>query len=229
MSDIPSQTDTQIPFAGRWNASRAEKIADGVVHVIGLVCAISAGSILLALSFFRTGAAEYTAAVFYVLALLAVLSISFVYNMWPLTPAKWVLRRFDHSMIYVLIAATYTPFLVQLPENSWARTMLVVVWSAAFAGMTIKIFLPGKLDRLAVVFYLATGWSGVAMVVPLVETLSSTTLVLLAAGGLVYSLGVIFYVWRSLKFQSAVWHSFVVVGAGLHCAAVIDSLVVSRL
>lgn len=229
MSIGSHQSETQIPFVGRWNASRAEKIADGVVHIIGLVCAISAGSILLALSFFRTGPGEYAAAVFYVLALLAVLSISLVYNMWPLTPAKWVLRRFDHSMIYVLIAATYTPFLVQLPDTTWAKTMMIVIWSAAAAGMAIKIFLPGKLDRLAVIFYLATGWSGVAMAAPMVQTLPGATLVLLAAGGLVYSLGVIFYIWRSLKFQSALWHSFVIVGAGLHCAAVIDSLVVSRL
>jgi hemolysin III len=229
MSIVSNQTGTQIPFVGRWDTSRAEKIADGVVHVIGLVCAISGGSILLALSFFRTGPAEYAAAVFYVLALLAVLSISFAYNMWPLTPAKWILRRFDHSMIYVLIAATYTPFLMQLPDTTWARPMLIVIWSAAVAGMALKIFLPGRLDRLAVGFYLATGWSGVAMAAPLIETLPTATLALLAAGGMVYTLGVIFYIWRNLKFQSAVWHGFVVIGAGLHCAALIDSLVISRL
>lgn len=229
MRSETGQIDAKIAYPGRWEASFAEKIADGVVHLIGIVCAISAGSILLALSFSSTARTEYLAVILYVAALLSVLSVSFVYNMWPLTPAKWLLRRFDHSMIYVLIAATYTPFLVQLHDKDNANLMLVGLWLAAGAGMVLKIFLPGRLDRLAIAFYLLTGWSGLALANPLIEALPRTTLTLIVAGGVVYSAGVIFYVWRSLRFQSALWHIFVVIGAGLHCAAVIDSLVINRL
>jgi len=217
------------PFTGRFVYSRAELIADGIVHAIGIVLAIAAGSALLALAAFNTGPGEYAAVIFYVVSLLAVFSVSCAYNMWPLTPAKWILRRFDHAAIYVLIAGTYTPFLAQLPDADVAWAMIAVVWGAALLGMAIKLFLPGRFDRLAVLFYLAIGWSGVAVSGPLLETLPASTMWLIVAGGIVYSLGVIFFAWKQLKFQSAVWHGFVVAGAALHLAAVMDCLVVNRL
>lgn len=229
MSSETAQEKGKVNFVGRWDASPTERLADGIVHLIGIVCAISAGSILLALSFSKTASGEYLAVILYVAALLSVLSISFAYNMWPQTPAKWLLRRFDHSMIYVLIAATYTPFLVQLPDTANANLMLAGLWIAAGAGMALKIFMPGRLDRLAVAFYLLTGWSGLALANPLIAALPQTTVTLIIAGGVVYTAGVIFYIWRSLRFQTALWHVFVVIGAGLHCAAVLDSMVFSRI
>lgn len=221
--------ETSAPFIGRFALSRAELIADGVVHVVGIVLAIAAGSALLSVSAFHTAAGEYIAAVFFVVALLTSLSVSLAYNLWPVSPAKWMLRRFDHAGIYLLIAATYTPFLVQLPDRATAGVMAGVVWTAALAGMTIKLFLPGRFDRLALVFYLALGWSGVVIARPLVAALPSATLWLLIAGGIVYSCGVMFYARHQLRFQSAVWHCFVITGAGLHVAAMIDLLVVARL
>ena len=218
-----------IPFSGRFHYSRAELIADGIVHAVGIVLAISAGSILLALSVFHTGPWEYMAAVFYVVALLTVLSISCAYNLWPISRAKWVLRRFDHAAIYLLIAGTYTPFLAQLDDAATARLMLAVVWGAAATGIAIKLAFPGRFDRLAVVFYLAIGWSGVMILRPVVETLPATTLWLIASGGIVYSAGIVFFVWQRLRFQNAVWHAFVVTAAGLHLAAVMDCLVINRL
>ncbi len=220
--------EQQAPYAGRWHYTRGERIADGVVHLIGLIFALCAGSILLAMSFFRTGTGEYIAAIFYVLSLLAVLSVSLVYNQWPMTPVKWVLRRVDHSMIYVLIAATYTPFLAQIANPTLAASSIAGVWIAAFAGMAVKILFPGRFDRLAVGFYLAIGWSGVALAKPLIDVLPPTTLNLLALGGLIYTGGVLFYIWKSLKFQNAMWHSCVVTGAALHCIAVIDCFVLAR-
>jgi hemolysin III len=221
--------NVEIPFSGRFDYSRAELIADGIVHAIGIVLAISAGSILLAFSIFHTGPWEYVAAVFYVVALLTVLSVSCAYNLWPVSRAKWVLRRFDHAAIYLLIAGTYTPFLAQIADVTTARTMLAVVWGAAAIGIAVKLIFPGRFDRLAVVFYLAIGWSGVVVLRPVVDTLPATTLWLIAAGGVVYSVGVVFFAWHRLRFQAAVWHAFVVIAAGLHLAAVMDCLVINRL
>lgn len=229
MSDNQRKHEVAVPFVGRYTHSRAELIADGVVHAIGIVLAVAAGSVLLAISASHTATGEYLAAVVFVVALLTVLSVSCIYNLWPISPAKWVLRRFDHAGIYLLIAATYTPFLVQLDDRFTASVMAAIVWSAAIAGMAIKLFLPGRLDRLAIAFYLAMGWSGVVILRPLIATLPSATLWLLFAGGMVYSCGVVFYTWHRLRFQSAVWHSFVITGAGLHVAAMIDLLVVARL
>jgi hemolysin III len=217
------------PFVGHFIYSRAELIADGIVHAVGIVLAIAAGSALLAISPFHTAPAEYAAVVFYVVSLLTVLSISCAYNLWPVSPVKWMLRRFDHAAIYLLIAGTYTPFLAQLDDAATARAMLAVVWSAAAIGIAIKLFLPGRFDRLAVIFYLAMGWSGAAIAGTLLKTLPASTLWLIVAGGVVYSCGVVFFIWRSLRFQSAVWHGFVVTGACLHLAAVMDCLVINRL
>lgn len=220
---------SEIPFAGRFLHSRAELIADGIVHAVGIVLAISAGSILLAFSAFHTGIWEYVAAVFYVVSLLTVLSISCAYNLWPISRAKWILRRFDHAAIYLLIAGTYTPFLAQLDDPAIAWLMIGLVWGAAAAGIAIKLALPGRFDRLAIVFYLAMGWSGLTIAQILLDTLPASTLWLIVAGGMVYSSGVVFFVWQGLKFQSAVWHGFVVVAAGLHLAAVMDLLVINRI
>ncbi|RWH80373.1 MAG: hemolysin III family protein [Mesorhizobium sp.] len=220
----------EIPFMGRWHYSRAEMIADGIVHAVGIVLAIAAGSTLLALAAFHAGPGEYIAAAFYVVSLLTVLSVSLAYNLWPVSsPAKWILRRFDHAAIYLLIAATYTPFLAQLDSSPLAISMIVLVWVAAAIGIAIKVLLPGRFDRLAIVFYLAIGWSGIVLVEPLVQTLPTTSIALIVAGGIIYSCGVIFFAWKGLRFHNALWHGFVVTGAGLHLAAMVDCLVINRL
>lgn len=229
VGEYPDSKAIQVPYVGRFVFSRAELIADGIVHAIGIVLAIAAGSALLGLAAFHTETGEYVAAVFYVVSLLTAQSISCAYNLWPLTPGKWILRRFDHAAIYVLIAGTYTPFLTQLDDPATAGTLLALIWSAAMAGIAIKLLLPGRFDRLAIVFYLAIGWSGVAIFTTLLTDLPMTTLWLIGAGGIAYSSGIVFFIWHRLKFQTAVWHGFVLAGASLHLAAVFDTLVINRL
>jgi len=213
----------------RLDLSRAELIADGIVHAVGILVAISAGSVLLALAFFHAGPWEYVAAIFYVASLITVFGVSCAYNLWPVSRAKWILRRFDHAGIFLLIAGTYTPFLVQIDDAVVSSTMIAVVWGAALFGMAVKLALPGRFDRLAVAFYLAIGWSGVAIARTLLSALPAATVGLVIAGGIVYSAGVIFFAWRGLRFNTALWHGFVVGGAGLHLAAVMNSLVFERL
>jgi hemolysin III len=200
--------------------SRGELIADGAVHAVGLTVALIAGGTLLAAAADRAGAGEYAAFLVYVLALVAVMTISFAYNLWPQTPFKARLRRFDHAAIYLLIAATYTPLTVQLPDKWLVTGMLAVVWLGALAGMALKLFLPHRFDRLAIGLYLLLGWSGAMIVSPLVDAIPPASLWLVVAGGIVYSTGIIFYVLHRLRFQTALWHAFVVTGAGLHMIAV---------
>jgi hemolysin III len=220
---------TAHEFVGRFHHSKAERIADGIVHGIGLVAAIVAGAVLLALAVSYAEPGEYVATIFYVVSLVAVLSISMVYNQWPVSPAKWILRRLDHSAIYLLIAGTYTPFLAQLDDRATAAGMIAFVWTLAALGIALKLAFPGRFDRIAVVFYIAIGWSGALIGQPLVDTLPPSTLWFIVAGGLVYTAGVVFYAWQSLRYQNAVWHGFVVVAAGLHMTAVMDCLVIDRL
>ena len=229
MSRQSGRSAPEVPFRGRFSYSRAELIADGVVHGVGIATGIVAGSLLLAYSIYHASTWEYAAAVFYVLSLVTALSVSLAYNMWPVSRAKWVLRRFDHAAIYLLIAGTYTPFIAQLGATASAFAMMGVVWGAAGLGMAIKLFMPGRLDRLSIVLYLVIGWSGVVIGGDLLDLLPATTVGLLLAGGIVYSAGVVFHLWHRLAFQNAAWHGFVVVAAALHLAAVGDSLVISRM
>lgn len=101
-----------------------------------------------------------------------------------------------------------------------ALPLLLFVWSVAFVGIMLKLFMPGRFDRLSILLYLALGWSGVMVYDTMVQSLPPAVFWLIAAGGMVYSLGVIFHVWERLRFQNAIWHGFVVVGAALHYCAV---------
>ena len=206
----------------RWHYDRHELIADGIVHGIGVVLALIGVTILIFYATVWTTSGQLAAAWIYGLGLLMSLGISFAYNLWPASKVKWVLRRFDHSAIFILIAATYTPFLQRGLDDPMLAGMLVAVWLIAAAGVALKFLLPGRFDRLAILLYLGMGWSGVIASGPLSATLSETTIMLIFAGGLVYSFGVVFYVWQSLRFQSAIWHGFVVAAAGIHYSAVLS-------
>jgi len=211
----------------RWDYDRAELIADGVVHIIGIAFGLIAATALIILASLYATKADIVSVSVYAAGLLAMLGLSAIYNLWPVSPVKWFLRRFDHSAIYILIAATYTPFLMQMQDRFVANAILIGVWSVAAIGISIKVFLPGRFDRLAVGLYLAMGWSGVMAYDSLVSSLPASTLWMVAAGGLIYSLGVIFHAWERLRFQNAIWHSFVLIAAGVHYTAVLDLVLVS--
>jgi hemolysin III len=211
----------------RWDYDRAELIADGVVHVLGIAFGLIAATALIVFASLYASTKEIISVSVYVTGLLAMLGLSATYNLWPISPVKWMLRRFDHSAIYILIAATYTPFLMQMNDRFMATVLLVGVWSVAATGIALKIFLPGRFDRLAVGLYLAMGWSGVIAYDSLVSSLPTSTLWFIAAGGLIYSLGVIFHAWERLRFQNAIWHSFVLLAAALHYTAVLDMVLVA--
>src|SRR3954453_13975235 len=128
--------------AMRWNYDRAELIADGVVHGIGVLCGLVATTVLIVLTAIYATPRELAVVSVYVVGLLAMLVLSATYNLWPVSRAKWVLRRFDHSSIYVLIAATYTPFIAQMKDSVFALALLVGVWCVAIVGIVMKLLLP---------------------------------------------------------------------------------------
>jgi hemolysin III len=165
--------------------------------------------------------AEIASIAIYCVGLLSMLGLSAAYNIWPVSRAKWVLRRFDHSAIFVMIAGTYTPFIAQMKGGAVEIGLLVGVWLTAVVGIILKLLLPGRFDRLAVVLYLLLGWSGAVVYEPVVAALPSLSIWLLAMGGALYSMGVVFYAWRSLRFQNAIWHAFVLVAACCHYLALL--------
>src|SRR3984893_13883969 len=206
----------------RWNYDRAELIADGVVHGIGVFSAIIAVTVLIVLAAVFASAYEIVTVSVYAAGLLAMLGFSAAYNLWPVSRRKWILRRFDHSAIYVLIAATYTPVIMQVKDSIYAIAMLIGVWCVAIVGVVLKLALPGRYDRVAVVLYLAMGWSGGMLHDAVAAALPTLAGGFIAAGGLLYSFGIIFHAWHRLRFQNAIWHCFVLLGAGCHYTAVLD-------
>jgi len=211
-----------------WHYDMKEIIADGIVHAVGVTIGVVSIVVLLVIAAPAVGVWEFTSLLVYGTGLLTVLTVSALYNLWPVSPTKWVLRRFDHSAIYLLIAGTYTPFITQMKANAESLVLLVGVWLTSAVGITLKLSFPGRFDRLSILLYLLLGWSGVMAYESVFGTLPVSTLWLLAIGGILYTAGVLFHIWESLRFQNAIWHSFVLVAAGCHYGAVLDCLVLAR-
>ena len=206
----------------RWNYDRVELIADGIVHAIGILSGVIAATVLIVLTAIYANPRDIVVVSIYVAGLLLMLGLSATYNLWPVSPTKWVLRRLDHSAIYVLIAATYTPFIMELSNSVFAIALLVGVWCVAIFGIALKLGWPGRFDRLSVGLYLALGWSGLMLYDSVVAGLPRMALWFVLAGGAMYSLGVSFHAWQRLRFQNVIWHCFVLSGAACHYTAVLD-------
>jgi hemolysin III len=222
LKQLASNSAHAAAGAIRWNYDRAEMIADGVVHGIGVFGGVIAATVLIVLAAVFASAYEIVSVSIYAAGLLAMLGFSAAYNLWPVSRSKWLLRRLDHSAIYILIAATYTPVFAQLQDRVFAMSLLAGVWSVAVFGIVLKLFFPGRFDRLSVGLYLAMGWSGIVAYDSGLSSLPHLALWFIAAGGLLYSFGVIFHAWRRLRFQNAIWHCFVLLGAACHYTAVLD-------
>ncbi len=202
---------------------------DGVVHALGLVIAVVAGTALLAIAATSTAPEEAPAVAVYVVSLVVVLSISLAFNLAPVNAVKQFLARLDQAAIFLLIAGTYTPVLALLSGTSLGDTTLAVVWGGAILGIALKLFVPQHFGRLALALYLGIGWSGVLVFQSLASALPSSTIWLLLAGGVTYSTGIIFHLWEKLKFHNVLWHCFVVAGASLHLWAIYDCMVLTRI
>ena len=212
-----------VPYTQR------ELFWDGVVHALGLLIAIVAGSALLAIAATTTAPEEAPAVAVYVASLIAVLTISLAFNLAPVTAVKRFLARLDQAAIFLLIAGTYTPVLALLSGTAAGNLAMTLVWGGAIIGIALKLLVPARFGRLALVLYLGIGWSGVLVFQALAATLPASTVWLLLAGGITYSSGIIFHLWEKLKFHNVLWHCFVVAGATLHLWAIFDLLVFARI
>lgn len=204
--------------------SVSERVADGAVHVLSIGASLAGVITLYVIATGSLPTSSLVSLAVYAVGLLAVFCFSAAYNLTGVSPVKAVLKRIDQATVFFKIASTYTPFLV-VKLAAWPATgFLAVIWSVATFGMTTKLFFPGRLNRTSYVLYLALGWCGVFMLFPLFGAFSNRTLLLLLAGGILYTIGVAFHLYRGLRYQNAIWHVFVLGGAGCHYAAVYDAV-----
>lgn len=211
-------TDPAIPSFPRF--SRPERLADAAVHLVGLAFGLAACIVLTATGLSAGGALRFIALAIYAAGLMAMLGFSALYNLHNGGRWKALFRRLDHAAIFVMIAGTFTPFALISIGTSWAAALLIFMWLVAGVGVAVKLLYPGQYERLAIIAYLLLGWTPLVFVEPLLAAISLTGFVLLATGGALYSLGVLFHLARRLPYQNAVWHLFVLAAAACHFAAV---------
>ncbi len=198
---------------------RSERIADGAMHTLGVIGACAGAVLLLIWAALHLDGGYVASLVVYASALIATFCASAFYHMTPWEHLRPMLRRIDHAAIYLKIAGTYTP-LVVLIGSGFAYALLALVWALALFGMIRKLFYwttPGKSGPL---LYLAMGWMGVAVIWTALPILPPSATALIAAGGLLYTLGVVFFSWESLRYSLAIWHGFVVAASACLFAAI---------
>ena len=213
------------PLALTWHYTRHEVLADGAVHLVGVALGIlGALALIVTATLTHLGWTERASVLIYAGALVSMLGVSAAYNMWPVSRRKWILRRIDHALIYLMIAGTYTPLVTLVGTGPVAWSLLALIWTVAAIGIALKLLMPGRWDRVSIALYLTLGWSGVLAYESVIAGLSPKALWLLAIGGLLYSFGVVFHVWRTLPFQNAIWHAFVLAAAACHYGTVMASV-----
>lgn len=211
----------QVESQPRRDHHRAERLADAVLHVIGVIASLVAVPVLVTLSAVWYGdASTVGAAVIYGTSLIAMLTCSACYHMARQGRAKQILRRLDHSMIYIKIAATYTPFAVLLGGDS-ALNILAGIWGAALVGVAFKMVSARRWAGFTLTLYLAMGWAVVVIGAPILKGVSHATFALIATGGVLYTIGVVFLYMERLRFHYAIWHAFVLAASFLIYAAIL--------
>ncbi len=211
-------------LAARHDYSRAEWISDAVVHVLGVIAALIAVPVLITLAVVLRGDAPAVASTsLYGVALIAMLVFSALYNMTTRPRPRRIFRSLDHSAILCLIAATYTP--LALLSGAEATGLLVTLWIAALAGAILRAFAPDRLKLAAVALALAMGWAGLLAGGEVFAGLSMPVMALIVTGGLLYTLGVAFFLFERLPFHYTIWHVCVLAASAAFYAAVTVQLV----
>lgn len=199
-----------------------EEIANAVTHGVAALMSIAGLAILVGFAVAYSGSPTVITAVSVFGASMIFLYVaSTLYHAIPNPRAKQILQRLDHSMIYVLIAGSYTPFCLVTLEGVTGIALCIAVWAIAIAGIALQGLLIKKSKWLNSLLYLAMGWLVILVIEPLIENLANGGLWLLTAGGLSYSLGVIFYIWKAVPYSHAIWHVFVFAGTVLQFLAVL--------
>ena len=197
-----------------------EELANVVTHAIGAVFGI-AGLAALMVGAWRHHDAWRTVSFSIYGATLILLYLASVFYHGARSPrAKRLLQLFDHAAIYLLIAGTYTPFTLVSLRGSWGWTMFGLIWGLAIFGILLKVFFFGRLAFISTLLYLVMGWLVVIAIKPVMDAVSMRGLAWLVAGGLAYTVGVIFYAWHRLPYSHPIWHLFVLAGSVFHYFAI---------
>jgi hemolysin III len=214
-------------IAGSRCYTRHALVAERIIHILGVASALIGGATLVALIAGRDDGLELAALLIYAVGISAMFCCSAAYNLSRTSHRRAALRRCDHASIFVMIASSYTPFTLLRLEGAWSWGLTTAIWTIAGGGVLIKLFRPCGVRSTSAAPYLLLGWVGMVAIDPMIRSLSWETLVLIGLGGLLYTVGVFFYISDRLPFQNAIWHAFVLAAASVHYAAVLDCVVLT--
>ncbi|MBK7543798.1 MAG: hemolysin III family protein [Candidatus Competibacteraceae bacterium] len=198
-----------------------EEIANSVIHGVGIVLGIAGLGVLTAFASLHGDAWHIVGCSIFGAALILLYTTSTLYHSIPLPRVKTVLRTLDHSAIFLLIAGTYTPFLLVNLRGPWGWSLFAVIWGLALLGIGLRVARGRRSTLLSLGLYIGMGWTVLVASKPLLNSVAPGGLLLLLSGGLAYTLGVVFYVWKRLPYHHAIWHGFVLAGSILHFFAIL--------
>jgi hemolysin III len=204
--------------------SLQEEFANSITHGFGVLFSIVSISLLVTISMLNGKAIHVVSCSIFGASILLLYTFSTLYHAFQEEKIKLWLRTFDHIGIYFLIAGTYTPFLLLAVGGLWGWIFFAIIWGLTLFGIVFKIFYTHRFKNASLILYLGMGWSAVFLIKPLLENLSLTVLTLVAAGGLSYTLGTIFYVRPHQRFAHTIWHVFVLTGTVLHFISILFML-----
>lgn len=215
-----SENNPQSVFTSSTSYSLLEEIFSSTTHGIGAILSL-VGLIHLSYLASQTGDMwHWIGFTIYGVSMFLLYLNSTLYHSIQNPKAKYVLRLLDHASIYLLIAGTYTPFLLISLRNTYGITMLVLVWAIAFVGIALTPVFLNRFKKLSLFSYLFMGWLSVFLIYELFKVIPFNGLIWLIIGGLIYSAGTIFYMWKSLKFSHPLWHLFVLGGSICHFVSI---------
>ncbi|WP_410769291.1 PAQR family membrane homeostasis protein TrhA [Fontibacillus sp. BL9] len=200
---------------------RREEIANAITHGIGALLSLAGLVLLVVFSSMKGTAWHVVSFTVYGVSMLLLYSCSTLVHSFKEGKVKDLFEFFDHSSIYIFIAGTYTPFMLVAIRGPLGWSLFGVVWGIALLGVVFKAFFVKRFLFMSTIFYLIMGWLIVIAWGPLVAAVPDTGIVLLVTGGILYSLGTIFYVWRAFPYHHAIWHLFVLAGSVTHFFAIL--------
>ncbi|RLB69559.1 MAG: hemolysin III family protein [Deltaproteobacteria bacterium] len=208
-------------WAETTNYSVGEEIANSITHGVGALLSIGGLAVLVGFASLRGDAWHIASCSIFGTTLILLYVASTLYHSIPMPDVKVILRMIDHSAIYLLIAGTYTPFLLVNLRGPWGWSLLATIWGIAIVGILLKTTSFGRLPGVSLSLYLAMSWLIIIAIKPMLAVLDRGGLELLLLGGLTYTAGIIFYCWEKLPYSHAIWHLFVLAGSCFHFFAIL--------
>jgi len=206
--------------------TRAEEIGNATTHGMGAVLSLVAITLLILFALHQENYLKLVSGIVFGSTLLLMYLSSTIYHSISRPRLKHIFRIVDHASIYLLIAGSYTPFTLVTLQGTWGWTLFAIIWSLAAIGIVFKLFFVHQFEILSTLVYLLMGWMAIVAIKPIYQNLPAGGLECVVAGGLCYTVGVIFYAWERLKFSHVLWHLFVLAGSIFHFFAVLFYVVI---